>query len=78
MEFENLLPCPQEPATGLYPEPDELRPHPPILLSLRSIFILCYHLHLGLPGGLSCSGFPLQGSSLRSLFGSARYKSCFT
>jgi hypothetical protein len=29
-ETESLLPCSQESAAGLYPEPDESSPHPPI------------------------------------------------
>jgi hypothetical protein len=32
MEPELSLQCSQEPATGFYPEPDESRPHLPILL----------------------------------------------
>jgi hypothetical protein len=31
MESEGSLPCSQEPATGLYPEPDDSSPHPPTL-----------------------------------------------
>jgi hypothetical protein len=29
MESEGLFPCSQEPAIGLYPEPDKSNPHPP-------------------------------------------------
>jgi hypothetical protein len=32
MEPEGSLQCPEEPATGLYPELDEWSPHPPTLL----------------------------------------------
>jgi len=31
MESEGSLPCLQEPATGPFPEPDELNPHFPTL-----------------------------------------------
>jgi hypothetical protein len=31
MESEGSLPCPQEPATGPYPEPDASNPHLPNL-----------------------------------------------
>jgi hypothetical protein len=31
MEPEGLLPCSQEPSTGLYREPDQSNPHNPIL-----------------------------------------------
>jgi hypothetical protein len=51
MEPEGSSPHSQEPATCLYPEPDQssLRPHP---TSLRSILILSAHQRLGLPSGL--------------------------
>jgi hypothetical protein len=50
MEPEGSLPCPQEPSTGPYPEPDQSNPSHP--LSLRSILISSTHLRLGLPSGL--------------------------
>jgi hypothetical protein len=31
MELEGLLPCLEEPATGLYPEPDQSGPYHPII-----------------------------------------------
>lgn len=42
IEAEGSLPHSQELATGLYPEPDESCPHPPTLLSVRSILISTY------------------------------------
>jgi hypothetical protein len=33
MELQSSLPCPQEPATRPYPEPDESSPFPPTLFS---------------------------------------------
>jgi hypothetical protein len=56
MEPEGLLSCLQESSTGLHPQPDRSSPYHPIYL--RSILILSTHLHLGLPSGLSPSGFP--------------------
>jgi hypothetical protein len=47
------LPYSQEPAAGLYPEPDESGPHHPV--SLRLILLLSSHLRLGLPNGLFTS-----------------------
>jgi hypothetical protein len=32
MEYESLLPCEQEPATGLDPEPYEFSPHPQTMI----------------------------------------------
>jgi hypothetical protein len=40
MEPEGLLPFPQDPATGPYPEPYEFNPHPQTLFSLKSIFCI--------------------------------------
>jgi hypothetical protein len=54
MESDGLLPCSQEPATGPYPEPGELIPHRHV--SLRSISMLVFRVHLGLPSGLFPSG----------------------
>jgi hypothetical protein len=58
MEPDGSLPCSQEPATGPSLEPDESSPFHPI--SIRSIFILSYHLRLRLPSGFFTSGFPIQ------------------
>jgi len=57
MEPEGSLPCSQEPTTCPYPEPDESNPHLPHPISLRSILILSSKLRLGLPSGLSHSGY---------------------
>jgi hypothetical protein len=54
MEPAGSLPCSQEPFTGLYPESDQSNLYNP---NLRSILILLSHLRLGLPNGLSSSGF---------------------
>jgi hypothetical protein len=37
MGHEGLLPCQQEPATGLYPEPDESIPHPVSSISFLTL-----------------------------------------
>jgi hypothetical protein len=48
MECKDLLPCPQEPTTGPYPDPDKpITSYHPI--SLRSILILPSYLYLYLP-----------------------------
>jgi hypothetical protein len=60
MEPKGSLPCSQEPSIGPYPEPDQSNPYQPMLLSLRSNFILSNHLHLGLPSGLFPSGFHIN------------------
>jgi hypothetical protein len=40
MEMEGSLLCPQEPATGADPEPDEASPHTPILLHMVNFNII--------------------------------------
>jgi hypothetical protein len=58
-EPADLSPYLQEPATGPYPEPTgSTLPSQPI--SIRSILIPSYHLHLGLPSGLFPSDFPTK------------------
>ena len=56
MEPGSWLPHSQEPTTCPHPEPDRSNPcpHP---TSQRSILILFFHVHLGLPSGLLPSGF---------------------
>jgi hypothetical protein len=56
---ESSLPCSKEPATGPYPEPDEilLDLHP---ISLRFTLILSCRVRLGLPSGLFHSDFSTQ------------------
>jgi hypothetical protein len=49
MEPEGSLPCPQEPSTGPYPEPDQSGPYHSNIM---------HHLRLGLPSGLFPSGLP--------------------
>jgi hypothetical protein len=46
------LTCLREPATGLYPEPDESNRHPPILFPFRHSLILSSALGPGVPNGL--------------------------
>jgi hypothetical protein len=58
MEPKGSLPCPQEPSTGLDPEPDQSGSYYPNPISLRSILILFTHLRLGLLSSLFPSGFP--------------------
>ena len=53
------LPQSQEHATCPYTEPDQSSPLPPTPLLGRSILILS-HLRLGLPSGLSPSGFRIK------------------
>jgi len=48
--------CSQEPGTGPYHELDESNPYP-YTISVRSILILSYHIHLDHPSGLFPSGF---------------------
>ena len=57
METECSVLCLQQPATGHYPEPNQSRPFPPILVLLRPIFILCFNLHLSHPSDVLPSGF---------------------
>jgi hypothetical protein len=60
METEGSLPCPAEPTTGPYPEPDESSPYHRILFILISILILSSYLHLHIYSGLFPSGFPTK------------------
>jgi hypothetical protein len=66
-------PCPQEPTTGLYPEPDESSPYIP------SDFFMSYkyhpHLHLGLPSCLFPSDFLTK--TLYTLPSPACYMPCY-
>jgi hypothetical protein len=56
MEPGGSLPCSQEPATGLCPEPDAFspKPHP---ISQRPVLIVSSHLRLSLLSGLFPSEF---------------------
>jgi hypothetical protein len=56
MEPEGSLLCSQDPSTAPYPEPDRSSSYDST--TLRSILVLSTHLRLGLPRGLSPSGFP--------------------
>jgi hypothetical protein len=56
MQLKESLSCSQKPATDLYPKPDESSPYPSHPISVRSIFMLPSHLHLGLQSGLFPSG----------------------
>jgi hypothetical protein len=49
----------KQPATGLYPEPDVPSPHL-LTLFLWDPLILCSHLRLGLPSGLSPWDFSIK------------------
>jgi hypothetical protein len=59
MEPENVLPCSEEPTTGLYSEPAESSQYPNSI-SLRSILILSSHLRVGLAAGLFPTGIPTR------------------
>jgi len=39
METEGLIPCPQEPTAGPYPEPEEFIPHLTSLISFQLKYI---------------------------------------
>jgi hypothetical protein len=54
MEPEGSLQCPQEPATGPYPEPDKSTTLRPVL---RCILMLSYRLRLDIPLQVVPSGF---------------------
>jgi hypothetical protein len=58
-EPEGSSPHSQQPATGTYPEPIESTP-PPQPTFPTCILIPFSHLRLGLPSGLSPSGFPTK------------------
>jgi hypothetical protein len=57
METEGSLPCSQEPATGLYPEPDEFSVKFSHIISSRSISILYSLLLLDLANSVLPLGF---------------------
>jgi hypothetical protein len=57
MELEGSLPCAQEPATCLDPEPEQSSPQSSHPITLRSILILSIYLHLVCPSCLFTSGF---------------------
>jgi hypothetical protein len=40
MEPEGSIPRPQEPATGLYPKPDQCSPHDPILFIIMIMIMI--------------------------------------
>jgi hypothetical protein len=58
METEDSSPCSQEPATSLYPEPDESSPYHSILF-FKYIVILFSHLRFCLTSVSFPSGFPI-------------------
>jgi len=58
METEGSLPRLQEPATCLYPDPNQFSPFPPHSTSWRSMLTLSSHLTLSLPSGLFPSVSP--------------------
>ena len=62
MEPNASIPRSQEPATCPYPKPNPSRPRPTLLhyISWVSILIRLSYLRLGLPSGLSTSGFPTK------------------
>jgi len=60
VEPEGSLPHSQVPATCPYPEPAQSSLYPPHPTSWSSIFILPFHLCLGLPSGLFSSCFPTK------------------
>jgi hypothetical protein len=66
MEPEGSLPCSQQPASGSYSEVDESSPRLPTFISLRSMQILSFHLHLGLPSCLFPSGIENKVLFLKS------------
>jgi len=51
MKPDGLSAYSQEPTTGVCPVPNEQSTYAS-LVAVRSIFILCFHLHLGLRVGL--------------------------
>jgi hypothetical protein len=73
-EPTNSSPYSEEPDKGSYSEPNESTPHPPQLISLKSILIPSSHPHLGLSSDLFYSGFPTKtlyfflSSSTRATF----------
>ena len=67
-----LLSPSQKPATWPCAEPEESSLHNPFLLSLRSVLIPTYRLHLGLTGGLFPSGFFFRQNCYEFLFCSVR------
>jgi hypothetical protein len=47
-------------ATGHHREPEEFSPHPPALISLKSVIILSSQVPLSIPKGLFPSGLPTK------------------